>query len=73
LAQNHVEEVIKIRRCSEPNQKLIQLYDALKSKYTPSKKKSVVHKSKLEENQLSEKQFFLVGLAESLIKRSVRE
>ncbi len=41
LAQNHVEEVIKIRRCSEPNQKVIQLYDALKSKYAPFKKKNM--------------------------------
>jgi len=59
LAQNQVEEVIKIRRCSEPNQKVIQLYDALKYKYAPfKKKKSVVHKSELEEVQLVEKQFF---------------
>jgi len=60
LAQNHVEEDIIIRRCSEPNQKVIQLYDALKYKYAPfKKKKSVVHKSELEEAQLTEQQFFL--------------
>ena len=59
LAQNQVEEVIKIRRCSEPNQKVMQLYDALKYKYAPfKKKKSVVHKSELEEAQLTEQQFF---------------
>ncbi|MGB4415667.1 MAG: hypothetical protein WBI53_12405 [Paludibacter sp.] len=59
LAQNHIEEVIKIRRCSDPNQKVIQLYDALKYKYTPfKKKKSVVHKSELEDSQLTEQQFF---------------
>ena len=59
LAQNHVEEVIKIRLCSKPNQKLIQLHDALKYKYaTIKKKKSVVHKSELEEAQLTEQQFF---------------
>ena len=59
LAQNQVEEVIKIRRCSEPNQKVIQLYDALKYKYAPfKKKKSVVHKSELEQVQLIEQQFF---------------
>jgi hypothetical protein len=59
LAQNHVGEVIKIRRCSEPNPKVIQLYDALKYKYAPfKKKKSVVHKSELEEVQLIEQQFF---------------
>ncbi|MDD3321981.1 MAG: hypothetical protein PHS59_11115 [Paludibacter sp.] len=37
LAQNHVEEVIKIRLCSEPNQKVIQLYDALKKIRTVQK------------------------------------
>ena len=59
LAQNHIEEVIKIRRCSEPNPKVKQLYDALKYKYAPfKKKKSVVHKSELEEAQLTEQHFF---------------
>ena len=59
LAQNHVEEVIKIRRCSEPNQKVIQLYDALKFKYAPfKKKKSVVHKSELEDTQTPEQHDF---------------
>jgi len=60
LAQNHVEEVLKIRRCSDPNQKVIELYDALKYKYVPfKKKKSVVHKSELEELQIIEQQLFL--------------
>jgi len=59
LAQNNVEEVIKIRRCYE-NQKVIQLYDALIYIYAPiEKKKFVVHKSELEEAQLTEQQFFL--------------
>jgi len=59
LAQNQVEEVIKIRRCSEPNQKVRQLYDALKYKYAPfKKKKSVVHKSELEDEQIIEQQIF---------------
>ncbi|MDP2236866.1 MAG: transposase, partial [Bacteroidales bacterium] len=35
LAQNNHEEVIMIRRCSEPNQQLRILYDALKFKYAP--------------------------------------
>ena len=60
LAQNHVEEVIKIRRCSEPNQKVIQLYDALNYKYAPfKKKKSVVHKTEIYECQFIEQQLFL--------------
>jgi len=59
LAQNQVEEVIKIRRCSDPNQKVIQLYDALKFKYAPfKKKKSVAHKSELEDLQIIEQHDF---------------
>jgi hypothetical protein len=60
LAQNTEDKVIVIRRCSEPNQKVRQIYDALKYKYAPYiRKKSVVHKSELEESQFIEKQFFL--------------
>jgi len=59
LAQNVHDEVIMIRRCSEPNQQVRKLYDALKYKYAPFvKKKSVVHKSELENCQFIEKQFF---------------
>lgn len=59
LAQNNHEEVIMIRRCSEPNQQVRKLYDALKYKYSPFvKRKSVVHKSKLENCQFIEKQEF---------------
>ncbi|NEW83357.1 MAG: transposase [Mariniphaga sp.] len=35
LAQNNHVEVIMIRRCSEPNQPVSKLYDALKYKYAP--------------------------------------
>ncbi|MDO8898618.1 MAG: IS1634 family transposase [Bacteroidales bacterium] len=59
LAQNNHEEVIMIRRCSEPNQQLRILYDALKFKYAPFiKRKSVVHKSELENCQFIEMQHF---------------
>jgi hypothetical protein len=55
LVQNNEEEVIKIIHCSDPNQKVIQLYYALKYKYAPFQmKKSVVHKSELEEAKLTE-------------------
>ena len=58
-AQNVADEIISIRRCSEPNQKVKQIYDALKYKYAPFvKKKSVVHKSELDESQFTEKHFF---------------
>lgn len=53
LAQNDKDQVILIRRCSEPNQKVQTLYDALKYKYAPFiKKKSVVLKSELREMQM---------------------
>jgi len=53
LAQNDKDQVILIRRCSEPNQKVQTLYDALKYKYEPFiKKKSVVLKSELREMQM---------------------
>ena len=59
LAQNNHEEVIMIRRCSEPNRQVRTLYDALKYKYTPFvKQKSVVHKSELENCQFIEHQQF---------------
>jgi len=50
IAQNDIDEVIQIRRCSEPNQKVQKIYDALKYKYAPFiKKKSVVLKSEFRE------------------------
>jgi hypothetical protein len=50
LAQNDKDEVIHIRRCTEPNQKVQKLYDALKYKYAPFvMKKFVVLKSELRE------------------------
>ena len=60
LAQNISDEVIMIRRCSEPNLNVRQIYDALNFKYAPFvKKKSVVHKSELEDSQFIDNQFFL--------------
>ena len=62
LAQNQQEEVIMIRRCSEPNQNVRKLYDALKYKYAPFvKRKSVVHKSELKKNQFIENQALYSG------------
>lgn len=59
LAQNIHDEVINIRRCSEPNQQVRKIYDALKYKYAPfKKKKSVVHKSELDDCQFIEQQLF---------------
>ena len=58
-AQNTHDNVIVIRRCSEPNEKVKQLYDALKFKYAPfTKKKFVVHKLEFKKTQAIEKQYF---------------
>jgi len=62
LAQNVHDEVIMIRRCSEPIHQVRIIYDALKYKYAPfKKKKSVVRKSELENCQFIDKQIFLSG------------
>jgi hypothetical protein len=62
LAQNVHDEVIMIRRCSEPNQNVRNIYDALKYKYAPFvKRKSVVHKSELDHCQFIEKQQIFSG------------
>ncbi|GHT79684.1 hypothetical protein AGMMS50262_23660 [Bacteroidia bacterium] len=51
LAQNKFDEVILIRRCTCPDEKVKMIYDKLKYKYAPyKKKKSVVHKMTFEKN-----------------------
>ena len=50
--QNKDDEIIYVRRCTEPNEKVKQIYSALKFKnYTFVKRKSVVHKSELKKNE----------------------
>jgi hypothetical protein len=50
--QNKDNEVIYIRRCTEPNQKVKTLYQALAYRNYPFvKRKSVVHKSELKKNE----------------------
>jgi hypothetical protein len=62
LAQNIHDEVIVIRRCSEPNPQVRKIYDALNYKYAPfKKKKSVVHKSEFPDSQFIEQQSSLSG------------
>ena len=49
VAQNNYDEVILIRRCSEPNEKVQAVYDKLNYKHWPfSKRKFVVHKSEFQ-------------------------
>jgi hypothetical protein len=48
LAQNKADEIISVRKCSEPEEKAKQIYDALRYKYAPFvRKKSVVLKTEL--------------------------
>jgi hypothetical protein len=49
--QNKENEIIYVRRCTEPNQKVKEIYMALKYKNYPFvKRKSVVHKSEIKKN-----------------------
>jgi hypothetical protein len=58
-AQNSDENIIVIRNCSEPIQKLKLLYDTLKYKPYPfTKKKSVVLKSKFKNYETQEQPVF---------------
>ena len=55
VAQNNKDEIISIRRCSEPDPKVQQIYDALKYKHAPFvRKKSVVLKPESEKIQLTQ-------------------
>ena len=50
--QNKDDEIIYVRRCTEKNEKVKQMYNALKYKNYPfTKRKSVVHKSELKKNE----------------------
>jgi hypothetical protein len=50
--QNNCEQIIQIRRCSEPNKNVKQIYHALNYKSAPFKKKKVVvHKTDFKKNE----------------------
>jgi hypothetical protein len=50
--QNKDNAIIYVRRCTEPNEKVKQIYKALNYKNYPfTKRKSVVHKSELKKNK----------------------
>jgi len=50
--QNKDDEIIYVRRCTEPNEKVKQIYKALKYRNYPfTKRKSVVHKPELKKNE----------------------
>ncbi len=55
--ENASESTINIRQCSEPTTKVTQIYDALKYKHQPFKrKKFVVHKPELLKNDINQNQ-----------------
>jgi len=61
-AQNKSDEIIAIRRCSEPNEKVKQIYQILNYRTAPFKKKKfVVHKWKLPDLENSILQGFNSG------------
>ena len=50
--KNADDKIISIRKCSEPNDNLKNIYDILQTKYQPfRKRKSVVHKLTLKKNE----------------------
>jgi hypothetical protein len=58
-AQNKADEVIMIRKCSEPSEKVKAIYDKLNYRHTPFKKKKfVVHKTELKKPHLAHCQEF---------------
>ena len=62
VVQNTREQWISIRKCSEPEDKVIRIYDALKYKYAPFiRKKSVVPKPQVLKNEVVENYHFMDG------------
>lgn len=59
---NTYDKTITTRKCTQPNDNLKKIYHALNTKHQPfTKRKSVVHKLKLEKTELSKKQLLLSG------------
>ncbi|MDO9154018.1 MAG: IS1634 family transposase [Paludibacter sp.] len=62
VVQNTREQWISIRKCSEPEDKVKRIYDALKYKYAPFiRKKSVVPKPQNKKNEVAENYKFMDG------------
>lgn len=59
---NTYDKIITTRKCTQPNDNLKKIYDILKTKHQPFvKRKSVVHKPKLEKTELIQTQLLLSG------------
>ncbi len=62
VVQNTREQWISIRKCSEPEDKVKRIYDALKFKHAPFiRKKSVVYKQPIQKNESVENYHFMDG------------
>lgn len=62
VVQNTREQWISIRKCSEPDDTVKRIYDALKYKYAPFiRKKSVVPKPQILKNEVAENYHFMDG------------
>jgi transposase len=59
---NTYDKIITTRKCTQPNDNLKRIYNILKIKHQPfTKRKSVVHKLKLEKTEPPKKQILLTG------------
>jgi transposase len=59
---NTYDKIITTRKCTQPNQRLKQIYDILHTRHQPfTKRKSVVHKLKTAKTETTEKQKLLSG------------
>ena len=62
VVQNTREQWISIRKCSEPEDKVIRIYDALRYKYAPFvRKKSIVPQTQILKNEVVENYIFMDG------------
>jgi transposase len=59
---NTYDKIITVRKCTQPNENLKNIYDILKTKHQPFvKRKSVVHKLKPEKTEPPQSQLLLTG------------
>ncbi len=59
---NTFDKLITTRRCSEPNEKLLNIYNILKIKHQPfTKRKSVVHKLESKKSETQQQRLLQSG------------
>ncbi len=56
---NTYDKIITVRKCSQPNEKLKNIYDILQTRHQPfTKRKSVVHKLEHKKNETNNNAYF---------------